>query len=244
MNLRKIVKNSNSRLCSGLKINYFYLYNLKTKPMEAVLIIVYLAVIALMVVSMWIIYAKAGKPGWAVLIPIYNIIVFMEIIKKPWWWLFLWMIPFVNFVFIIWSWNLLVKKFGKSEGFTVGVILLSFIFIPILAFDGSGYEGLEESGARVPDAAGTADVLLLIVILFMLVNTLTLLLMNKFSPGWYSRPTRYIWSSLNMIYAFIPVVLGVVIRNKTLKIIGIIFGALLAILMLVQNIASLARGFY
>ena len=90
-------------------------------------VIIWILIIILMIASMWVIYSKAGKPGWAVLVPIYNIIVFMEIIKKPWWWLFLWMIPYVNIIWVIWSWNLLVKKFGKSEGFTVGVIFLGVI---------------------------------------------------------------------------------------------------------------------
>jgi hypothetical protein len=51
------------------------------------------------------------------------------------------MIPSLNFIWIIWGWNLMVKSFGKSEGFTVGVILLSIIFIPILGFGDSKYIG-------------------------------------------------------------------------------------------------------
>ena len=102
-------------------------------------LIIWIAIIILMIASMWVIYSKAGKPGWAVLIPVYNIIVFIEIIKKPWWWIFLWIIPYANIIYIIWSWNLLVKKFGKNEGFTIGVIFLPVIFIPILAFGGAKY---------------------------------------------------------------------------------------------------------
>jgi len=62
--------------------------------MESAIIItlvIWTLIAILMIASMWVIYAKAGKPGWAVLIPIYNIIVFLEIIKKPWWWIFLFM---------------------------------------------------------------------------------------------------------------------------------------------------------
>src|SRR5476649_299592 len=84
------------------------------------LIVVYCLIILVCIVAMWKIYTKAGKPGWASIIPIYNIIVLLEIVGKPVWWFLLFFIPCVNFVFIIWTYNLLSKSFGKSEGFTVG----------------------------------------------------------------------------------------------------------------------------
>lgn len=91
----------------------------------------------LLIVSYWKIFTKAGKPGWAVLIPIYSTLVLLEIIRKPWWWLLLMMIPGLNIIWAIWSINLLVKSFGKDEGFTVGCILLPYVFFPILAFSKS-----------------------------------------------------------------------------------------------------------
>jgi hypothetical protein len=103
--------------------------------------VLYLAIVALIVVSMWKIYTKAGKPGWAAIVPIYNIIVLLQIVGKPWWWIFLFCIPLVNFVFLIWTYNLLSKSFGKSEGFTIGLILLSFVFIPILGLGSATYQG-------------------------------------------------------------------------------------------------------
>ena len=105
------------------------------------LIIIYVAVLGLVLASMWTIFAKAGKPGWAALIPIYNLIVLLEIVGKPWWWLLLMVIPLVNVVFAVWTYNLLSKSFGKSEGFTAGLILLSIIFLPILAFGDAQYQG-------------------------------------------------------------------------------------------------------
>jgi len=106
-----------------------------------VVIIIYLAIIVLLIVSQWKIYSKANKPGWACLIPIYNIIVLLEIIGKPWWWLLLFLIPIVNIVFAIWMTNLLSKSFGKSEGFTIGLLLLPFIFYPILGLGDAKYNG-------------------------------------------------------------------------------------------------------
>lgn len=105
------------------------------------IVVIYVAIIVLMLVSMWKIYTKAGKPGWACLIPIYNIIVLLEIVGKPWWWLLLMLIPFVNIVFAIWMLNLLSKSFGHSEGFTIGLLFLSIIFIPILGLGDSKYAG-------------------------------------------------------------------------------------------------------
>lgn len=94
-----------------------------------------------MIAAMWKVYSKAGKPGWAVLIPIYNIIVLLEIVGKPWWWFFLMLIPIVNIVILIMVIHRLSLSFGKDAGFTVGLILLGWIFYPILGFGGSKYIG-------------------------------------------------------------------------------------------------------
>jgi len=91
-------------------------------------------ILVLMIVSMWKIFEKAGKPGWSVLIPIYSSVVLLDIVKKPWWWLLLMMIPYIGAIWGIWAINLLMKSFGKSSGYTVGVLFLPIIFLPMLAF--------------------------------------------------------------------------------------------------------------
>jgi hypothetical protein len=88
---------------------------------------------------MWVIFTKAGKPGWAAIIPIYNIIVLLEIVGKPIWWIIL--VIILPFIFGIWMLNLLSKSFGKGVGFTLGLIFLGFIFFPILAFGDAKYKG-------------------------------------------------------------------------------------------------------
>jgi len=100
-----------------------------------------LVILVLYIASMWVVFTKAGKPGWAAIIPIYNIIILLEIIGKPWWWLLLFLIPVVNIVFAIWMLNLLSISFGKGVGFTIGLIFLGFIFLPILAFSDAKYNG-------------------------------------------------------------------------------------------------------
>ena len=108
--------------------------------MQAILLI-YIAIIVLVIASMWTIFSKTGKPGWAAIIPIYNIIVLLQIVGKPGWWLILMLIPIINLVFLIIVHHKLSLSFGKSAGFTVGLILLGFIFLPILAFGDAKYLG-------------------------------------------------------------------------------------------------------
>ena len=96
--------------------------------------LLYIAIAVFIIASVWTVYKKAGKPGWACLVPIYSELVLLEIVGKPWWWLLMFFIPGVNLVFAIWAYNMLSKSFGKSESFTVGLILLPIVFFPILAF--------------------------------------------------------------------------------------------------------------
>jgi len=111
-------------------------------------VILYLAVIALLIVGMWKVFEKAGKPGWAAIIPIYNIIILLEIVGKPMIWLLWLIIPCVNIVFIIWLYNLVSKSFGKSEGFTVGLVIFPYIFWPILGFGNARYLGPSAAEAQ------------------------------------------------------------------------------------------------
>jgi len=97
------------------------------------------AFIVLMLAAMWKIFAKAGQPGWAAIIPIYNWIVWCKIVGRPAWWVLLLLICFPIF-FIILSIDL-AKSFGKGVGFAVGLILLSIIFFPILGFGNATYQG-------------------------------------------------------------------------------------------------------
>ncbi|UGU15130.1 DUF5684 domain-containing protein [Sinomicrobium kalidii] len=104
-------------------------------------IIIYLAIFAATIAGMWKTFEKAGKPGWAAIIPIYNIIVLIEIVGKPMWWIVLLLVPCVNYVALVWLTNLLSKSFGKGEGYTVGLVLLPFVFYPMLGFGDAEYQG-------------------------------------------------------------------------------------------------------
>ena len=106
-------------------------------PFIVILIIVLIIILA---AAEWSIFSKAGKPGWFALIPVFNTLVLLEIINKPWWWIFLFLIPALNIIFIIWSLNILSKCFGKNEAFTAGLFLLPIVFIPLLGFGNATYE--------------------------------------------------------------------------------------------------------
>src|SRR5471030_1722807 len=113
-----------------------------------ILLIPLLIISVISIIGQWKVYSKAGQPGWACIVPIYNLIVLLQIVGKPIWWIFLFLVPCVNFIFIIWTINLLSKSFGQSEGFTIGLILLPFIFYPILGFGNYTYLGPAAAEAK------------------------------------------------------------------------------------------------
>ena len=92
-------------------------------------------------IAMWKVFTKAGKPGWAVLIPVYNLFVLLEIVGRPVWWLILMLIPLVNFVIMFILAFDLAKSFGKGAGFALGLIFFNLIFFLILGFGSAQYVG-------------------------------------------------------------------------------------------------------
>ena len=111
----------------------YYYYD--TTVITPGIIITWIVFLLLYLFSASRILVKAGEPAWAGFIPIYNEYLLIKISGKPGWWLWLYLVPVLNIVIIIWARNMLSKSFGKGEGFTVGLILLWIIFFPILAFD-------------------------------------------------------------------------------------------------------------
>lgn len=100
-----------------------------------------LVFVVLLIAAFWKVFEKAGQPGWAAIIPVYNSYIMLKIGGKPGWWLLLLIIPGVNLIFFIWLYNMISKSFGKDEGFTVGLTLLGIVFWPILGFGDAQYIG-------------------------------------------------------------------------------------------------------
>ena len=118
--------------------------------------IFYLAFTILMIAAWWKIFTKAGQPGWACIIPIYNLYVWCKIVGRPWWWILLMLIPFVNFIILIILIIDLANSFGKGVGFGIGWLLLAVIFFPILGFGSAQYQGPAAGGLGPRPAPQTA----------------------------------------------------------------------------------------
>jgi hypothetical protein len=102
-------------------------------------IIIYLAIIIFEIAAYWMIFQKAGRPGWGAIIPFYNIYLLCKIAGRPGWWLVLFLIPLVNIVIVAIVVIDIAKAFGKGTGFGFGLFLLGFIFAPILGFGSATY---------------------------------------------------------------------------------------------------------
>src|SRR5580658_8436501 len=106
-----------------------------------ILVIVGLALLIFEIAALWHVFVKAGQPGWAAIIPIYNVWILLKVIGRPGWWLLLFLlaiIPLIGSIFVLVISIIinidLAKSFNKGSGFAVGLIFLSFIFVPILGF--------------------------------------------------------------------------------------------------------------
>ena len=104
------------------------------------ILIIQLAFMAFVFASLWKVFVKAGQPGWAGIVPIYNMIVMLQIAGKPTWWVILFFVPVANIIVGIIVMIEFAKAFGKGTGFGLGLALLGFVFLPILAFGSAEYK--------------------------------------------------------------------------------------------------------
>ncbi len=113
------------------------------------LLLVGTSIILIGIAGTWRVFIKAGKPGWACIVPLYNVLILLEITGKPQWWLILFLIPGINVIAYIWTINLLSKSFGQDQGFAVGLVLLWPLFMCMLGFGDAVYLGPPASDARL-----------------------------------------------------------------------------------------------
>jgi uncharacterized membrane protein YoaK (UPF0700 family) len=88
---------------------------------------------------MWKVFEKAGEPGWAAVIPIYNVIVLVKIAGREMWWVLLFLLPCANFVAAVLISLDIARKFGKDPLYGIGLAFLPFIFYPMLGFGDAQY---------------------------------------------------------------------------------------------------------
>ena len=111
-------------------------------PLIGLLMLVVQLIVAVMTIMvMWSLYERAGQPGWASLVPIYNLIILLKIAGRPVWWMLLMFIPIINLGVYFMICMDLAAAFNKSIGFAAGLFFLGFIFFPILAFGEADYVG-------------------------------------------------------------------------------------------------------
>ena len=134
----------------------------------AVISIFALAVGILVLVAQWKVYKKAGERGWASLIPFYSQYVLVKITWGNGWLFLLYLIPIGNLIFAIATNIKLARVFGKGGGYAVGLIFLSFVFLPMLAFGNAEYQGPDEKKSRGAIIAtvvtGVGYILLMIIL--------------------------------------------------------------------------------
>lgn len=105
-----------------------------------VLVLLYLAVIVLVIAGMLKTFEKANQPGWGCIVPVYNVILLLKVAGKPISWLILMIIPIVGLIPAALIPLAIAKNFGQRSGFGLGLILLPFIFYPILGFGDAEYD--------------------------------------------------------------------------------------------------------
>ena len=115
---------------------------------DTVVILVIVAYVVY-VLPLFGVFSKAREPGWAAFIPIWNLLVLLKIVGRPWWWILLFIIPVVDIVVAIVVWYDLSKSFGRGVAFTVGLVFLSWIFLLILWLGSSQYRGSLAADASV-----------------------------------------------------------------------------------------------
>ena len=126
--------------------------------MGALFTIIYLAVLVFVLAGMWKAFVKAGKPGWACIIPVYNLIVALEIAEKPIWWIVLLLfVPIANIVVLFMVHIAIAEHFGKGGGFGVGLVFLPFIFWPILGYGPATYAGAAPAAPPIAQAPPPAE---------------------------------------------------------------------------------------
>lgn len=100
-----------------------------------ILFLVPIGVAVFTIVSLWNIFKKAGKEGWEAIIPVYNIIVLLEITGLPMWYIALFFVPLGNIYALVRVYLELAYRFKQSTGFGIGLIFVSPVFLGMLAFN-------------------------------------------------------------------------------------------------------------
>ena len=100
------------------------------------------------IIANWLTFQKARKPGWACIVPIYNLIVVSQIVWGNGGTIFLMLVPFYNIYFAFKHQIALAHAFGKSTGYGVGMAFFPFLLWGIAYFSDVRYLGPQAAHAK------------------------------------------------------------------------------------------------
>lgn len=122
-----------------------------------IILVIALVVVVAMLIAVWKVFTKAGKPGWAAIVPIYNAYILTEIAGRPGWWTLLMFIPYVNYVILLLISIDIAKAFGKSTAFgVVGLWLFGPVGYAMLGFGSATYQGPRPTNLAAAPAGAPA----------------------------------------------------------------------------------------
>lgn len=107
------------------------------------------------IIGLWKLFPLTGQEGWKAFIPVYNFIVWLKIIQKPWWWIFLIITPGINFLMVAIMYLLTAKAFNKRTTQDKAIaFLFGYVYLPYLGFQkDTAYVGPEDMSKRKPSMA-------------------------------------------------------------------------------------------
>jgi len=76
----------------------------------------------------WKLYIKAGRQAWEAFIPLYNAVILMKILNRPWWWVILLFLPIVNLIMFPVVWVETARSFGKNSTFDTALAIITLGF--------------------------------------------------------------------------------------------------------------------
>ncbi len=109
-----------------------------------ILLGIFCVLVVVYFISMMRIYRKANRSGISAIIPIYNLIVLLEIINESRWKIILFFIPILNIFYFFITMYKLARYFRKSKIYSLMCSIFSLIMIPVLSFSDSEYIGINE----------------------------------------------------------------------------------------------------
>lgn len=125
--------------------SYDAIYTAVGAGVSIVYALIVLVIAILTIVALWKVFVKAGKPGWACIVPFYSQFCLFDLAWGNGWLFLLTFVPCVNFIVMIMLYFKLAKAFGKGTGFGLGLLFLNTIFVLILGFGDAKYIGPQQS---------------------------------------------------------------------------------------------------